>query len=132
MSKEDMLKAVRYQVDDSKGRHLYVTICLDPVVGTPYEIWVTVPDENKAVEQAVRTSVTMIAALFTEARQGGVTYTKLYKTMENVCYSKASIPARIMRLLIMNCPLDKAEALEFEFASQNGKECEECPVAAEK
>jgi len=121
VSNEDVLIARRYRVEDGKGRHLYVTICADPRTKTPYELWVTVPDENKAVEQEVRTAVTMVAALFSEARQGGVLYSKLYKAMEQVCYSKASIPARILRLLAQNCPIAKAEALEFEYASQNEK-----------
>lgn len=136
MSKEDVLNAVRYRVEDGKGRHLYCTICLDPKIGTPYEIWVTVPEENKAPEQAVRTSATMICALFSEARQNGVSYTKLLRTIESVIYDKSSVPARIYRLLLMHCPIDKAEELEFEHdnpnASQNRKECEECHVAAAK
>lgn len=128
----NVLKATRYRVEDKKGRHMYVTICFDPQVHTPYELWVTVPEENKAPEQAVRTAITMLATLFTEARQGGVPYTKLLDSMENVIYDKSSIPARIYRLLLKHCSRAKGEELEFEFASQNEKECEQCPVAAER
>lgn len=122
MNKTNVLNAKRYRVEDSQGRYLYVTICIDPTIGTPYELWVTVPDENKAVEQDVRTSATMIAALFSEARQAGVPYTKLYKSMDEVCYSKASIPARILRLLAKDCPIKEAEAKEFEYASERQEE----------
>ena len=122
MGKTDVLKATRYRIEDGHNRHLYVTICFDPDVGTPYELWVTVPEENKAPEQAVRTSATMIAALFSEARQHGVPYTKLLRSMERVIYDKSCIPARMYRLLLRHCTMEKAELLEFEFTSQKRKE----------
>lgn len=116
--KQNVLKSKRYRIKDSKGRYLYVTICDDPEIGTPCELWVTVFDENKAAEQNVKTDITTVATLFTEAREGGVPYTKLVIAMENVCYSKASNPARILRLLQTHCTIDHAKLLEFEYASQ--------------
>lgn len=118
MAKTDVLKATRYRIEDGEGRHLYVTICFDPDVGTPYELWVTVPEENKAPQQAVRTSATMIAVLFTESRQHGAPYTKVLSAMENVIYDKSCVPARMYRLLLRHCTMEKAEMLEFEHASQ--------------
>jgi len=120
MSKADMLKAKRYRIQDSKGRYFYVTIANDPTVGTPLELWVTVADENKQQEQNIKTEITTVATLFTEARQGGVPYTKLVKAMDNVCYSKASLSARVLRLLQTHCTVEKAKQLEFEFASEKG------------
>jgi hypothetical protein len=108
------LVSKRYEIHDSKERNLYVTICDDPVVGTPLEMWITLPDENKLTEQILKTDITTIAALFSEARQGGVPYTKLFKAMKQVCYSKVSIPYQLLQLLDIHCPMKNAKALEFE------------------
>lgn len=123
---DDTLSAVRYRIEDSLGRGMYVTIALDPSFGTPLELWVTVPEEQKPAEQGVRTEITTIAALFTEARQGGVPYTKLLQTMEGTIYQKSSATARILRLLQRHCSMVDAEAMEFENASQ--KEVAHVPV----
>lgn len=108
------LSGKRYRILDEKMRNIYLTVGDDPVVGTPLEIWVTMPDENKLSEQVLKTDVTTVVALFTEARQGGVPYTKLIRAMEKVCYSKQAIPAKILNVLLQHCPKDTAERLEFE------------------
>ena len=118
----DVLKSTRYKMYDQQGRHVYLTVADDPVVGTPLELWVTLPDENKLEEQVLKTDVTTIAALFTEARQGGVPYSKLFVAMDRTCYSKQSIPYLLLTKLEEHCPLDKAKRLEFEFATESQKE----------
>ena len=118
----DVLKSARYKMYDSKGRHVYLTVADDPIVGTPLELWVTLPDENKASEQVLKTDITTIAALFTEARQGGVPYSKLFKSMKQTCYSKQSIPHLLLLQLEQHCPLDRAKRLEFEFETESQKE----------
>lgn len=118
----EVLTGKRYNLTDYTGRNLYITIADCPVVGTPRELWVTVPEENKPAESEIRTHLTTIAALFSEAREGGVPYTKLVKTMESTCYNKATAAAKILRLLLVHCPVKVADRLELEFASEKQKE----------
>jgi hypothetical protein len=118
----DVLDSKRYLVKDLRGRNLYVTVADDPVVGTPVELWITMPDENKQSEQVLKTDILTIATLFSEARDAGAKYTKLLSAMERVCYSKASIPYQIIEILKIHCPVEEAKSLEFEFASQKQAE----------
>jgi len=113
---------------DMQGRHVYLTVADDPVIGTPLELWVTLPDENKPTEQELKTDVTTIAALFTEARQGGVPYSKLFVAMDRTCYSKRSIPYLLLNQLEEHCPLERARRLEFEFETQSQKEVVDAEV----
>lgn len=124
----DVLKSTRYKMYDMQGRHVYLTVADDPVVGTPLELWVTLPDENKPTEQELKTDVTTIAALFTEARQGGAPYSKLFVAMDRTCYSKRSIPYLLLNQLEEHCPLERARRLEFEFETQSQKEVVDAEV----
>lgn len=112
--KTDVLKSRRYRIEDEKDRHIYLTIALEPEVGTPYEVWITMPDENKRSEQKIKTSMTMIAALFTEAREQGAPYSKMLKAMERCCYVKDAVPSRVVEVLRTECDEKKAAMLEFE------------------
>lgn len=118
MAPNDVLDGTRYQIEDGQGKHLYVTIADCPEDETPLELWVTVPEENQPSQKDIRTHITTIAALFTEARQGGVPYTKLIKAMEGTCYSKSSYAAIVLNLLQRHCSVRRAEKLEFEFSSE--------------
>jgi hypothetical protein len=114
----NVLSGKKYKVVDLKGRNIYLTIADCPVVGTPLELWITLPDENKPSEQQLKTDIVTLVTLFTEARQAGAKYTKLLAAMERVSYHKYAISSQIVKLLKTHCPVDKARGLEFEFASQ--------------
>lgn len=118
MGKTDILTAKRHRVSDRTGtKHTYITVCNDPVVGTPCEVWVTVNEENKNKMQKLKSEVTAVAALFSLSREFGAPYTKAVETMQGVCYSEVSIPAKILEILLKHCSLKEAKMLEFE-ASQ--------------
>ncbi len=113
-----VLNSKRYLVKDIQGRNIYLTICDCPFVGTPLELWITLPDENKDSEQVLKTDIVTMVTLFTEAREAGAKYTKILDAMERVCYSKKATTYQILELLRIHCPRNKASDLEFEFASE--------------
>jgi hypothetical protein len=112
--KDDILKAGRYRFRDKHGKYVYVTVAEDCEVGTPCELWVTLPDENKQSVQEHKTDITIAAALFSLARKAGAKFTATLEAMENCSYSDKAITSELIKVLKEHCPPRKAAMLEFE------------------
>lgn len=115
---DDVLSAGRYRFPDEQHRSVYVTIADHHDSKTPCEVWITLPDENKPSQQALRTDITVAAALFSLARKSGASFTETLDAMEGACYSKQAISAKLVEVLIRHCSREKAAMMEFEAASR--------------
>ena len=100
MAEIDVMNAKRYQIQQD-GENWYISIVGED--NSPWEIWISVPDENKKTSQRARSNGQSVAALAQELLQEGVDPYRVVAVIQgatttNKCEA-AMIAAQIFRYL---------------------------------